>query len=130
MTDPTVVRVALRDSCGAVAVRRAALGPGASVRGAAEAAVAGVGGSPAWAVDLSGDRRWLAVDVPGSLPDAAVDHPDDEEGQLVARVRSMPRVVVGFRELTRADLPAVVAWQSQPHVARWQPLREAGSEPR
>jgi RimJ/RimL family protein N-acetyltransferase len=90
-----------------------------SVRSAAEAAVAGAGGPLPWAVDLSGGRRWLAVDVPGSLPDAAADLADDEEGQLVARVRSRPRVLVGFRELTRADLPAVVAWQSQPHVARW-----------
>lgn len=26
---------------------------------------------------------------------------------------------IGFRRMTRADLPAMVAWQAEPHVSRW-----------
>src|ERR1700759_5255983 len=33
--------------------------------------------------------------------------------------RTQPDVAVGFRPLTRADFADVVAWQRQPHVARW-----------
>jgi aminoglycoside 6'-N-acetyltransferase len=119
---PTHLLVALRDPHGAVSLRRAAVGPGASVRAVAESAVrraTGTEGPQPWAVDLSGDRCWLAADVPATVLDddnAADDLADDG---LVTRARAVPRVTLGFRVLTRADFPAVVSWQAQPHVARW-----------
>jgi pantothenate kinase/RimJ/RimL family protein N-acetyltransferase len=48
------------------------------------------------------------VVVPGALPPPRVDGP------------------IGFRSLTRADLPDVQRWRSEPHVARWfEPLDDA-----
>jgi aminoglycoside 6'-N-acetyltransferase len=47
-----------------------------------------------WAVDLSGQPRVFGYE-------------------------DVPTVRIGFRPMTRADLPDVVAWQKQPHVARW-----------
>jgi aminoglycoside 6'-N-acetyltransferase len=115
--DPTALLVALRDPHGNVSVRRADLDPHSTVRLAAESLVrreTGLAVLQPWAVDLSGDRRWLAVDAPAPV----VDHGDAAE-DLAARARTMPRVVVGFRPMTRADFPSVVSWQAQPHVARW-----------
>jgi aminoglycoside 6'-N-acetyltransferase len=115
--DPTALLVALRDPQGNVSVRRGDLEPGVAVRVAAESLVrreTGLDVLQPWAVDLSGDRRRLAVDVPAPVVDDA-----DASDELAARTRAMPRVLVGFRPMTRADFPSVVSWQAQPHVARW-----------
>ena len=75
---------------------------GESLLAAAERAVhdlAGRHGEQAWPLDLGGPTALFACDTPDA------DVPDWPS--------------IGFRPLTRADLRDVVAWQAQPHVARW-----------
>jgi len=43
----------------------------------------------------------------------------------VRRVSMMPAPTVGFRSLTRADLPSLLTWLNTPHVARWWTDRPA-----
>jgi len=46
----------------------------------------------------------------------------------VRRVATMPAPSIGFRPLTRADLPSLMLWLNAPHVARWWTDRPAGIE--
>ncbi|MGI8899609.1 MAG: GNAT family N-acetyltransferase [Nocardioides sp.] len=92
---------------------------GESVYGGALRALraAGLDGLAPWAVDLSGSEAVFACDVPD----------DHDLGQLrretrvdlAARMAAVPEALLGFRPLTRADLPDVVRWVHEPHVARW-----------
>ena len=100
MTDPrprtcTVVVQGLR-------VGRSTPRPGESLRAAAERAVAdvaGLRGRVVWPLDLS--RREALFECESPERDVA----------------AWPSIA--FRPLTRADFRDVVAWQAQPHVARW-----------
>ncbi|QNN55131.1 GNAT family N-acetyltransferase [Nocardioides mesophilus] len=78
---------------------------------------AGLDGLEPWAVDLAERQALLACDVPDTvgLHHLRLDPRED----AVARVAAVPRAVIGFRPLTRADLPDVVRWVHEPHVARW-----------
>jgi RimJ/RimL family protein N-acetyltransferase len=75
------------------------------------------GAADVWAVDLSGPDACFALDLLGDR--------DRDRHLAVAptgwaeKVAAIPPVTVGFRPMTRADFPDVVAWQSRPHVARW-----------
>ena len=67
-----------------------------------------------WPLDLSGEVAAFvceATSVQMSEPVTDI--------ALVARAQRFPQVTIGFRPLTRADFPDVVAWQLQPHVSRW-----------
>jgi len=100
VTDPrprtcTVVVQGLR-------VGRSTPRPGESLRAAAERAVAdvaGLRGRVVWPLDLS--RREALFECESPERDVA----------------AWPSIA--FRPLTRADFRDVVAWQAQPHVARW-----------
>jgi aminoglycoside 6'-N-acetyltransferase len=97
-----------------VGVARVEAEAGEPVYAAARRAVSGIRTvGERWAVDLSGDPAWFAADVPD-----AVDVPAGDGGTVPAGARASG-VLVGFRPLTRADLPDVVTWQRQPYVARW-----------
>lgn len=86
-----------------------------------------------WAVDLSGPWAVFAVDVPDDVAIHLADVQHDRHEWLtvtdavarsglergVVRAGAVPRVRLGFRAMTRADLADVVAWQRRPHVARW-----------
>lgn len=106
---------------------------GESLLGAARRALReeGLGGLEPWAVDLSGKVGVLAVDVPDDLP---TDHLGVDRGdEAVARAVAVPEVRIGFRAMTRADLPDVVRWTAEPHVARWwsdEPADLAAAEQR
>ena len=94
----------------------------------------GIEDTDVWAVDLSGRWALLAADVADDVrvrlrdpehdrcawltPDEAALRTGPEQ-PAVTRAAAVPRVRVGFRPLTRADFPDVVAWQAQPYVARW-----------
>ena len=114
--------------------------PGEPVLAAALRALgeeAGIDEADVWAVDLSGSWALFAADVADDvtvdLRDRAHDRcawlspeeaaarirPEEVARAQVARAAAVPRVSVGFRPLTRADFPDVVAWQAQPYVARW-----------
>lgn len=92
---------------------------GESVDGAARRVLkdAGLVGVEPWAVDLSEKQGVLAVDAPDTADLSAL--PVGDGSEAVSRAAGIPGVVVGFRPLTRADLPDVVRWVAQPHVARW-----------
>ena len=97
----------------------------------------GITDADVWAVDLSGRWATFAADVPDDVgvglaaerhdrsawlspaAAAACVQPGDGAQTRVRRAGAVPRVRLGFRPLTRADLADVVAWQSRPHVARW-----------
>jgi RimJ/RimL family protein N-acetyltransferase len=49
---------------------------------------------------------------------SGVPHPVDLSG-AVKRFTCTPDPVVTYRALTRDDLPLLVTWQAEPHVARW-----------
>ncbi|CAN5510893.1 hypothetical protein BH10ACT10_BH10ACT10_10580 [soil metagenome] len=68
-----------------------------------------------WAVDLSGPEACFALDLVGDRGHPPVRAP----GGWQAKVATIPLVTIGFRPMTRADLPDVVTWQRRPHVARW-----------
>lgn len=70
-----------------------------------------------WAVDLSDKRAVLGCDVPDTVDLSAL--PVGDGSEEVARAAAVPPVVVGFRAMTRADLPDVVRWVAEPHVRRW-----------
>ncbi|MFL6134494.1 MAG: GNAT family N-acetyltransferase [Nocardioidaceae bacterium] len=91
------------------------VGPGEPVYAAACRAVVETLDEPLepWAVDLSGACAWFAVDVPDAVEVPRSSGPGDRPGSRV------PAVLIGFRPLSRADFADVVAWQRQPHVARW-----------
>jgi RimJ/RimL family protein N-acetyltransferase len=72
----------------------------------------GVDGADVWAVDLSEAAGVLACDVPDRTSIAGKDW-------LSGDPVGVPPLAIAFRPLTRADFPDVVAWQVQPHVARW-----------
>ncbi len=97
-----------------------------------------------WAVDLSAQRRptgstWVvfAVDVPADPQVELVDPEHDRfEWLSVAaarrrvlpefvatsqfgKVHDIPPVSLAFRPMEHDDLPRVVQWQAEPHVARW-----------
>ncbi|HET7387546.1 MAG TPA: GNAT family N-acetyltransferase [Nocardioidaceae bacterium] len=97
----------------------------------------GITAADVWAVDLSGRWAVFAADV---ADDAVVDLIDPEHDRYewleapaararilpsyvaetqVDRVVAIPRVSLGFRPMSRADLPDVVRWTTAPHVARW-----------
>jgi aminoglycoside 6'-N-acetyltransferase len=95
--------------------------PGESVHVAALRVLAratGWGDGDVWVVDLSSRPAVFAADVPDSVTVAPLDAGDADDG-LVARVRTIPQVRLGFRPMTRADFADVVTWQTQPYVARW-----------
>jgi RimJ/RimL family protein N-acetyltransferase len=91
----------------------------AAGEGLAEAAarvtreVAGV--ADVWAVDLSVSEPRFAADVLGERPETPAA-PASRWGSTVAAI---PPATIGFRAMTRADLPDVVSWQARPHVSRW-----------
>jgi RimJ/RimL family protein N-acetyltransferase len=100
--------------------------PEEAVQVAAERAVAertGLAAPDVWAVDLSGAHRVLAAEVPDAAWAALARHGEPVRDDRLART---PSVLLGFRAMCRADLPDVVRWQSQPHVARW--WTEAGRD--
>jgi aminoglycoside 6'-N-acetyltransferase len=113
-----------------VGTARVDLEPGEAVCEAACRAVSravGVDLEP-WAVDLSGEPAWFAVDVADAVDgpgdSGAPDHRErgqgaTAKGSAVPAGARAPDVRIGFRLLTRADFADVVAWQRQPHVARW-----------
>jgi aminoglycoside 6'-N-acetyltransferase len=68
-----------------------------------------------WAVDLSGPEACFAADVLGGRAET----PTAPDSRWAPRVAAIPPVTVGFRAMTRADLPDVVTWQARPHVSRW-----------
>lgn len=90
-----------------------------------------------WAVDLSGRWAVFACEVGPEarivLHDVEHDRhewvssaealtrilPREVAATQVAVLQNAPSVTIGFRPLTRADLPDMVRWQAQPHVARW-----------
>lgn len=77
----------------------------------------GLDGMDPWAVDLSGRVGVLAVDVPDGV---STDHLRTDRGDpVVARAVAVPDVRIGFRPLSRADLPDLVRWSAEPHVAQW-----------
>jgi 8-oxo-dGTP pyrophosphatase MutT (NUDIX family)/RimJ/RimL family protein N-acetyltransferase len=104
---------------------------------------AGLTGLSPWAVDLSSPRAtgasWVvfAVDVAPDVPVNLVDPEHDRYAWVSApdvrrRVRPgfvatsqvsaltrIPAVELSFRRMTLDDLPDVVRWQREPHVARW-----------
>jgi len=49
---------------------------------------------------------------------SGVPHPLDLSG-AEKRFTCAPEPAVSYRRLTRDDLPLLVAWQAEPHVARW-----------
>jgi RimJ/RimL family protein N-acetyltransferase len=91
------------------------LDDGSSVRTAAQDAVRRAGGDrrpDVWAIDLSGDPLVLGCRVSVGMRGAAPAG-SSAPGSAADEVR------IGFRPMTRADFPDVVAWQARPHVARW-----------
>jgi aminoglycoside 6'-N-acetyltransferase len=98
---------------------------------------AGITDADVWAVDLSEDWALFAADVAAELEVDLVDPehdrfewvdaatararilPSEVAHAVVDRAGVVPRVSIGFRPMTRADFPDVVAWQARPHVARW-----------
>jgi aminoglycoside 6'-N-acetyltransferase len=113
----------------------------AAIRELAEEA--GLTGLSPWAVDLSSKRAtgasWVvfAIDVPFNVRVQLVDPEHDRFAWVgAAEARRMvrpghvavstvdyperiPVVAMSFRRMTFDDLPDVVRWQRQPHVARW-----------
>ena len=85
--------------------------PGESLLAAAERAVRDV-------VDLRGRVVW-PLDLSGAGALFVCDAGDTD-------VLAWPSI--GFRPLTRADFHDVVAWQAQPHVARWWSDEASGLE--
>ncbi|MGH3497159.1 MAG: GNAT family N-acetyltransferase [Nocardioidaceae bacterium] len=97
----------------------------------------GIAGADVRAVDLSG--RWavfaadIGVDVRIDLVDPEHDRydwlpPDEAMARIsphwvgreqIGRVERSPVSRIGFRPMTRADLPAVAERLTAPHVARW-----------
>jgi len=92
---------------------------GESVYGAALRALREVGLDRVepWAVDLSTKLGLFACDVPDSYDLGQLR--SDSRPDLAARMAAVPQATLGFRPLTRADLPDVVRWVHEPHVARW-----------
>jgi RimJ/RimL family protein N-acetyltransferase len=98
---------------------------------------AGLAGVDVWAVNLSG--RWAVFgcevgpeatvtlhDVEHDrfewLPAAAASGrilPPEVAAAQVDVLERIPTTTIGFRPMTRADLPDVVRWQQQPRIARW-----------
>ncbi len=72
----------------------------------------GVAGSDLWAVDLSASPPVFGADLPPGVPFVA-------GGGVRIDAAAGPRLTVGSRVMTRADLPDVVRWQARPHVAPW-----------
>jgi aminoglycoside 6'-N-acetyltransferase len=54
-----------------------------------------------------------------TVPDADEPWPLDLSRDPAEFRAGQQDLTIGFRPLTRADFPDVVAWQRQPHVARW-----------
>ena len=69
-----------------------------------------------WAVDLSGPCAVFAADLPELNRDIVAG---GHRELRITNGRGRTPLTSVFRALTRADLPDVVGWQSQPHVARW-----------
>jgi aminoglycoside 6'-N-acetyltransferase len=93
-------------TCTVVGVGSATPGPRESLLAAARRAVhdvAGLRGAVVWPLDLSGPTALFGCDSRDTNTDADVP--------------AWPSIA--FRPLTRADFRDVVAWQAQPHVARW-----------
>ncbi len=98
---------------------------------------AGIEGADVWAVDQSGRWAVFACDVPDDtkvtlhdvehdrfdwLPAAAALGrilPNEVADTQIGVLERIPPAVVGFRPMSRADLPSMVDWQAEPHVARW-----------
>ena len=98
---------------------------------------AGIAPADVWAVDLSG--RWavfacdVGTDIEVELLDVEHDRfewkapadaferirPVEVADTQIGVLEGIPSVTIAFRAMTRADLPHVVRWQQQPHVARW-----------
>jgi aminoglycoside 6'-N-acetyltransferase len=97
----------------------------------------GIDDGEPWAVDLAGWWAIWAVTVP---PDVGIDLVDAEHDrfewlpaeraaerikpcsvaeQTVLKVDAIPEVDIGFRRMTRDDLPTYVDWQLAPHARRW-----------
>jgi aminoglycoside 6'-N-acetyltransferase len=76
-----------------------------------------------WAVDLSVPWAVLATDLPDPHARLPLEPATTDGAPLttdqVRRATSVPPVRLGFRPLSRADLPDVVTWQRRPHVERW-----------
>jgi aminoglycoside 6'-N-acetyltransferase len=113
----------------------------AAIRELAEEA--GLTGLSPWAVDLSSKRAigasWVvfAVDVPFDVQVNLVDPEHDRFAWVSAtqarrlvrpghvavstvdHLERIPAASLSFRRMTLDDLPDVVRWQRQPHVARW-----------
>jgi aminoglycoside 6'-N-acetyltransferase len=85
----------------------------------------GITDADLWAVDLSGPCALLGCEVGRDTPVTPCD-PDRGRSDWssvpeprFATLELLPAASVAFRRMTRADLPAVVRWQAEPHVARW-----------
>lgn len=93
---------------------------GESVDGAVRRTLreAGLPALEPWAVDLSGKRAVLGCDVPDTVDVSALARAD-LHSEDVRKALRVPRVAIGFRPMSRADLPDVVRWAAAPHVARW-----------
>jgi aminoglycoside 6'-N-acetyltransferase len=96
--------------------------PGAALLPSAERLVrerTGLANVEPWPLDLSGAIPGFAADVAESTDVPGQRWLPEPEDDLGRRALAMPEATIAFRALTRADFPDVVAWQSQPHVARW-----------
>jgi RimJ/RimL family protein N-acetyltransferase len=88
---------------------------GEALAAAAARALDAEGVPDVWAVDLSGPEACFALDLLGDQGRPLAVAPTG----WAEKAGAIPSVSVGFRPMTRADFPDVVAWQARPHVARW-----------
>jgi 8-oxo-dGTP pyrophosphatase MutT (NUDIX family)/RimJ/RimL family protein N-acetyltransferase len=111
----------------------------AALRELAEESGLAAAASDLRALDLSGAWAHFGLDVPaGTLPRLDAEHDRFEwlpaaaaiarcrpavVGAGIRRAASVLAAELGFRPLATADLPALIAWQHEPHVARWLPER-------
>jgi aminoglycoside 6'-N-acetyltransferase len=94
---------------------------------------AGIADADVWAVDLSGSWGLFACEVTDAsvvqqgsgtstawlAADESARRLSADTAALLAQADRIPGVTLAFRPMTRADFPDVVAWQKEPHVARW-----------
>jgi RimJ/RimL family protein N-acetyltransferase len=106
----------------APSVTRAPGEPLLAAAGRAVGDLAGPSGGALWPLDLSGTPAVFVCDAPDAAGTAGVDlgwRGAETADEPTRRALRVPWVSVAFRPLTRADFRDVVAWQAQPHVARW-----------